>query len=375
MKKIAIIFIVLVCIGSILSILRWNEDVKHYPTEYCPDSDCKYSGLISNAIFHPNDENLNNLLPYMRTHYHAINPLSMTLLIIPNIFINNQIISYFLLNLIFVILSIYFLGKILIKQIKVSKKEMYFILILFISHLVVIRSFIRPGADSILLFFVIASIYYTQEFITKSTKLSFFYLILLLTLGLFVKIAFIPMLGLPFLLFIFDKIKQHKTFFTKDVFYSILLGIIPFVIWIGFIEIFSMWGAFYSAKTTLEYFSQNFGGGYKHLIEFLIVAFQIYIIFILLNKKIFENKYIIHILWIVLYLGAIISQGHLYNRYALLIIPSILILAYNGIVSIKKIYRWILILSLIIINYFIIIGQIMGLPWMGMPWHILIYFY
>ena len=363
-----------ILLSFIISFYRWSlsihkETVLNIYPEWNFNGYILYDGYgnyaehIYNFIINPSSDSYNNLKDFISHYIHSSRPIYPIIVALFNILIRNILISSIIVNTIACLLCIYILNIILTTHFSYQGRDLFFINLLFISHISIVGMLGRPMTDGLALFLLLLSIHLAYLYCQNFKPLHLFSLIISLVIAIFTKsVLFMLAITIPISITLANR-KDLK----RDIFSFIYFCIIPLCL---FILLLIVLKKFYPNQATLVFLSNCIEGAMhfsfepqwlKYFIKaallFLAVSLQIYPLFILFNKELFKLKYNLHLFWMIIYIVqrfifAGFNLSYSRGRYGIPLVAGAIILAY----PIMKKYldkKWgqAMLSGLVILNY------------------------
>ncbi len=370
-----IIVILAIIFSFLISFYRWKNSVhKDSILQVYPewefngyilyDGYGNYAEHIYNFIISPSRDSYNNLKEFISGYIHSSRPVYPIFVAIVNIVTRDILISSIIVNTIASLLCIYMLNIILIHHFSYKGKHLFYLNLLFISHISIIGMLGRPMTDALSLVFLFLTIHLAYVF-SKDYKAEYLLLlIVVLTIAIFTKTI---LLMLAFTIPLSITVSNSKNL-KRIVLNFVYFCIIPFIL---FIILILMLKRLYPDQATISFLFDCIDGAMhfsfepqwmkyfiKAAILFLAVALQIYPIFILFNKDLFKLKFNLHLFWMIIYIiqrfiFAGFNLSYSRGRYGIPLVAGAIILAYPTIKKyLDKKWGSILIYGLVLLNYF-----------------------
>jgi len=322
-----------------------------------------YAEHIYKVIINPSTESYNDLKTFIGHYIHSSRPIYPIVVAIFNIVIRDIVVSSFVVNTIACLLCLYVLNIILRNHFSYKGRDLFYINLLFISHISIIGMLGRPMSDGLALFLLLLSIHLAYQYCQSSKPLHLFSLTITLIIAIFIKsVLFMLAIIIPISITLANR-KDVK----RDILSFIYFCVIPLFLFVVLLVILKRC---YPNQATLVFVFNCVDGAMhfsfdpqwlkyfvKSAILFLAVSLQIYPLFIIFNKELFKLKYNLHLFWMIIYIiqrfiFAGFNLSYSRGRYGIPLVAGAIILAYPIIKKyLDKKWAKTVICGLVLVNY------------------------
>ncbi len=185
-------FVVMATVAVLLSDREWVRFGRP-----CWDNYCVYSELTVSWLRHPSSATWVPLHAFMRADYHSNSPFVPLLVACTKLVSGMEIIrSYRVLCAAATMLGLLVLFQFMRRRLSVSTGIATAIILLLISNIVVIRCFCFPQTDAFIFLWIVLSLTRSYVFMERPTLTSALACFVVLTMGLFIKLSFLPALAI-----------------------------------------------------------------------------------------------------------------------------------------------------------------------------------
>ena len=187
-----VVFLAMATIAVLLSQREWVRFDRP-----CWDNYCVYSELIFAWLRHPWSETWAPLHAFMQADYHSNSPFVPLLVALTKLVSGMEIVrSYRVLCAAATTLGLYVLFQFMRRRLSVSVGSATAITLLLLSNIVVIRCCCFPQTDAFIFLWITLAVTGSFVFMERPTPPHAVACFVILTLGLFVKLSFLPALAL-----------------------------------------------------------------------------------------------------------------------------------------------------------------------------------
>ena len=321
--------VLLAVLGAVvLSLLWWRADANLCVCEYCPDGYCTYARTLRFVLTQWDAASLRQLMTFGHGHPQAHSPLTPALHALVSLLVPHEIASFVVLNTATTLVTWVTLCRVTRSGWSPPRWFMALLFSAFCTHVLVIRAIARPQNDAVGMACIIGALLALQRYLGWRGARAASVLLGMQLVGLFSRVSFIPMLGMPVLAeFAMPGPLVDRA--RRAVRSGLLFGWLPGALFLGINAVFGtlhVVDAFRFAH--LEAFTH-----FYTLTNFLIgvaLAGQGYALLVAGVSRATWTSLVfrLHVLWVALYLtflGA--GGGALWPRYFLPIVPSVFVLA------------------------------------------------
>jgi hypothetical protein len=187
-----VVFVSMVAVAVVLSDREWRRF-----GEPCWDNYCLYPELVLGWFRHPSSETWMALHSFLRADYHCNSPVVPVLVALTELVSGASVVAaYRFLSGAATLLALLTLFSFLRRKLGVSIDRAGLIVLLLISHLVVIRSFCFPQTDAFVFLGITLALTQSALFTERPTRRRAVACFIVLTMGLFIKLSFLPALAI-----------------------------------------------------------------------------------------------------------------------------------------------------------------------------------
>lgn len=182
----------------LLSVVWWRADVLRCACERCPDEHCLYAEHVSAALAAPGSDAVPALATFARGFIHAQVPLPALLAALPALLLPATV-SLALVGVASTLLAWWCVRRIVVATWRPDPTILVLLAVAFFGSAGVLRGLARPITDPVGMACSIASLLALGRHVAARTGGSAALLATLQLVGLFSRVSFIPMLGMPVL--------------------------------------------------------------------------------------------------------------------------------------------------------------------------------
>lgn len=185
-------------VALFLSVVWWRVDVLRCACELCPDEHCLYTDHLSAALAAPGSGAVGTMATFARGFIHAQVPLPSLLAAVPALLLPATV-SLALVGAATTLLAWWCVRRIVVTAWRPDSTTLALLAVAFFGSAAVVRGFARPITDPVGMACSIASLLAIERHLERRSSASAALLATVQLVGLFSRVSFIPMLGMPVL--------------------------------------------------------------------------------------------------------------------------------------------------------------------------------
>jgi hypothetical protein len=360
-------------LGLLVSVLWWRSDVNRTVLEYCPDGFCFLGERFHVVLTRWDAASLRELHRFALTYLHAHSPLGPLLQAGVRLVVGHEIVAYMLVSAAATLVAWLCVRRTIERPWPLPPGLGALLFAAFATHVLVVRAFGRPITDALGMACTAAALLALTRYQHARTAARGLALLAAELAGLFARVSFIPMLGMPALAELAGAGPLAGRL-RRAVVAGALYGLLPGALYLG---LHAAAGTLHSIPETWSFahrpdFTQAYTLG--HFLDGAVLAVQGYAVLLLAlfpRGAWAEPAFRIHLAWVGLYLAFLgLGGGALWSRYFLPVVPSVFVLAAPVLAAVPRAWNVRLLLAAFVAgNLLYAVGQLGSDP--GLPGRIL----
>lgn len=313
----------------VLSLLWWRIETDYCECEHCPDGYCTYAERLAAVLVARDLPAVDALRTYTQGYMHSHSPLAPILVALLTLPTGSTVLAFMLVSVAATLVAWRAVRRSIVTAWAPPASLVAWLFVGFLSHALVLRALARPMGDALGLACVAIALWMIQRHQMERSSRSALLLGAVQLVGLFSRVSFIPMLGMPVLAELIGP-GRWPARLARAVRAGAIFGLGPGLAFLGLTWLL---GA-QNLRLTWEFAHRPDFTAFAtpaHFLVALAVAGQGYAVVAIAMGRLAwlgHPAFRLHAAWIALY-GAFLALGGgaLWPRYFLPLVPSVLVLA------------------------------------------------
>jgi hypothetical protein len=325
-----------------LSLLWWRTETDRWIGNYCPDGYCTYADRLRAALLEGGPAARRQLAEFTATYMHAHNPLAPLLQAPLAALTPHPILAYLLVSAGASLFTCLAMWHLLARTRAYSRWIVTLLPAALATHLLVVWAFARPMTDALGMAATLAALWTLERERERPAPGPALWLFAAQLVGLFCRVSFIPVLGMPALVALTSPGPWGERV-RATLRSAVLFGLLPGLVFLalnaalGTLHLDLVW-----AFAHREEFVQDHN--WRRGLTSLTLALQGWGVLLVAGASAAfwrEPRVRIHVLWIALYLAFLgFGGGSLQPRYFLPIVPSAILAAAPVLAEFERRRPW-----------------------------------